>query len=89
MLTIGIIGLKEHSWKSINRTKGFYLKALTSKYNCIPIESEEDIEKLPQLDALLHFSGNLGWILRKHPNVPLIFAIHGGAILNQHFLLQH
>lgn len=86
--TLAIFGMAPHAWKSVDRTRAFYQAALQERYDCVHVDTEQQLRQL-QPHAVLNFTGNAGWTLQEHPSAPLIFAIHGGAILNQDFLRQH
>jgi glycosyltransferase involved in cell wall biosynthesis len=88
-MRIGLTGFSEHFWPSINRTRRFYWKALTSFFDVLPIEEADDLSVSPQLDAILNFTGSRCWMLDKHPAYPLLFGMHGGPILDYAFLRNH
>ncbi|HEY2030488.1 MAG TPA: glycosyltransferase family 4 protein [Myxococcales bacterium] len=80
---LGVTGFGTHPWPSVERTRRFYERALSARFELVPVRSAEDAERV---DALLSFSGNVAWELARHPPCPLIFAMHGGAIVDQPFL---
>lgn len=80
---LGVAGFGTHPWPSVERTRRFYERALSGHFQLVPVQSSEDAEGV---DALLSFSGNAAWNLVRHPPCPLIFAMHGGAIVDQPFL---
>lgn len=86
MLNLGLIGIGKHFWKSINRTRQFYLDTLTKYFHCTFFETLEEAIGAPSLDAVINFSGSFGWKLRDQFKCPFIYSIHGGAILDQDFL---
>jgi len=87
-MIIGIEGFKPHQWPSVERTRKFYERALGSQFELRQINDSTDLAE-PQCDALLGFVGNRMWRLPAHPDIPFLFAIHGGAIVGYEFLGQH
>ncbi|MBW8683146.1 glycosyltransferase family 4 protein [Chitinophaga rhizophila] len=88
-MKIGLLEFNESIWPSLERTKAFYLDALTKRFDtCMTsINSNGEVDNTP--NAIVNFMGNAGWELKTHPDCPLIFGIHGGTILNQNFLRAH
>jgi glycosyltransferase involved in cell wall biosynthesis len=89
MLRIGIAGIRKHPWQSVDRTRRFYLRTLSTDFRVINLDDESAYHSGISLDGALNFSGNKLWGVTPHPPYPLLFAIHGGAILNQEFLWNH
>ncbi|WP_420574470.1 glycosyltransferase family 4 protein [Kordia sp.] len=82
------IGLK--GWISLERTKQFYIDSLKETHEIILIHSEEEFfEKLDSFDVILNFFGNLVWEHKHNIKVPVIFCLHGGAVLNYKFLVNN
>jgi glycosyltransferase involved in cell wall biosynthesis len=87
-MIIGVEGFDKHPWPSVERTREFYLRALTSEFELRQFDAATDLTRAG-FDALLAFVGGRMWRLRPHPDVPLLFALHGGPILNHEFLGEH
>lgn len=91
MPRIGLAKFDEHFWQSIERTRQFYHRALSSRYELI--FSANSANKLCQFevqpDAILNFIRGDCWRLEAHPACPLIFGLHGGVVLNQAFLYKY
>lgn len=82
------VGLK--GWISLERTKQFYIDSLQETHEIILIHSEEEFfEKLDSFDVILNFFGNLVWEHKDKIKTPVIFCLHGGAILNYKFLVNN
>lgn len=84
---IGIIGGQSHPWISVDRTRRFYLEALQEDYDFIHIDSDIQNSKI-EIDLLINFYGVEGWI-NSSCQCPKLFCIHGGAILNEEFLIEN
>lgn len=78
-LRLGVAGAEEHFWPSVDRTRRFYLDALQRRFEVVPLEGDSGAPA--DLDALLNFAGPLAWHLPEHPPYPLLFGMHGGAVL--------
>ena len=76
---LGTHGLTTHGFASINRTIRFYEQALAAAFDLVPLGAEDKVENL---DGVLSFGGSRWWRERPRPDCPLIFAIHGGAVVN-------
>ncbi len=84
MIRLGLSGCEPHPWPSVERTRRFYLQALGSELDL----AEGWLETLP--DAVLNFTGPEGWErLASHPPCPLLFALHGGPVLDREHLRAH
>ncbi|MDJ0841146.1 MAG: glycosyltransferase [Acidobacteriota bacterium] len=88
-LRCGITGAGKHFWQSVNRTRRFYLNALEQRFTLVPERESEDGWFDPLPDAVLNFSGNRCWQRSQHPDCPMLFGMHGGAVLDQPFLHRH
>ncbi|WP_257448148.1 glycosyltransferase family 4 protein [Archangium lipolyticum] len=86
-MRLALFGFGKHSWPSVERTRLFYERALSTRFTLLPIEGEAPLP--PDVDAVLSFSSKRCWELRPHPPVPLLFAMHGGPILDQESLASH
>lgn len=81
---LGIAGAEEHFWPSVDRTRRFYLDVLRRRFDVTFLQ--EGAEAPGTLDALLNFAGPLAWHLPEHPPYPLLFGMHGGAVLEPEHL---
>lgn len=82
-------GFGTHKWPSVERTRQFYQRALSLDFNLQQLDGlpAEDLASAPA--AILSFYGRRYWEMRKHPECPLLFAMHGGPIIDHEFLAQH
>ena len=85
-LRLGLTGCGPHLWPSVERTRSFYLRALGEE---LALEHAEEtlggwFDPLP--DAVLNFAESRCWDLAPHPPCPLLFAMHGGPVLDREFL---
>lgn len=87
-MLIGVEGFNRHPWPSVERTRKFYQRALTSEFDLRDITAATDLTQAG-FDAMLAFVGNRLWKLAPHPDAPLLFAMHGGPILNHEFLGEY
>jgi len=76
---VGTQGLTVHGFPSINRTRRFYQEALGEEFELVPLSPQDSTD---ELDAILSFGGSRWWEQRPRPSCPILFAIHGGAIIN-------
>jgi glycosyltransferase involved in cell wall biosynthesis len=85
VIRLGLSGCEPHPWPSVERTRDFYLRALGELALEQPGEACGWFDPLP--DAVLNFSASGGWErLSPHPPCPLLFALHGGPVLDHEFL---
>jgi len=85
---IGVEGFGPHKWPSLERTRSFYHRALSSEFELQPIDSSSALLN-GAFDAVLAFVGTHCWNVDRHPDYPILFAMHGGAILDREFLNDH
>jgi glycosyltransferase involved in cell wall biosynthesis len=85
-LLLDVFGFEPHEWPSVERTRKFYAKALQSAFELRP---SHNLAAHPIPAAALNFSSDVGWRFAEHPPYPLVFAMHGGPVLDQLFLQQH
>jgi glycosyltransferase involved in cell wall biosynthesis len=88
-ISVGVDGFTTHPWPSVERTRKFYERALSSEFDLRQLDHLGDEDFASHTDAVLSFHSLRCWQLPKHPEAPLIFALHGGAILHQEFLRAH
>ena len=82
------VGLK--GWISLDRTKEFYLKSLKKSYEIILIHTKKDFfQELHHFDLIINFFGNLAWEYKHEIKIPVIFCLHGGAVLDYSFLIKN
>ncbi|WP_430409964.1 glycosyltransferase family 4 protein [Kordia sp.] len=82
------IGLK--GWLSLERTKTFYVESLQKTHDVILIHSEQEFfDTLQHFDVIINFFGNLVWEHKHNIKVPVVFCLHGGAVLNYEFLINN
>lgn len=88
-MNIALEGFGQHKWLSVERARQFYRRALSSEFDLRHIDASFDWFADTETDAVLAFVGNRSWRLEKHPEYPLLFTMHGGAILDHEFLAAH
>lgn len=87
-MILGVEGFGTHKWVSVERARSFYSRALSPEFEFRAINSATDVSN-PSLDAVLAFAGNHCWKVEPHPNHPILFPMHGGAILDREFFNAH
>jgi glycosyltransferase involved in cell wall biosynthesis len=85
---IGLLGFHPHPWKSVERTRLFYERALNLHFVTERIATTKQCYR-KDLDAVIVFSGMKGWGLHPHPSAIMAFVLHGGAVLNTSALRRH
>lgn len=88
-IKLGVDGFLEHPWPSVERTRRFYERALISEFDVEVLDAREGQDFYTGCDAILSFYSQRCWELQQHPPVPLLFALHGGAVLHQDFMRPH
>jgi glycosyltransferase involved in cell wall biosynthesis len=88
-MKIGLLEFNETTWPSVERTRAFYLHVLSTAFETVPVAPDPDGKIAEEMDAVVNFLGDEGWQLHTHPDCPLVFGMHGGAILNQDCLRRH
>jgi len=83
-LKVGLYGFEPHPFRSLNRTRRFYLEALGC-FELVPITGRE--AQLPPLDALISFWGEHFWQPMER-DFPVFTALHGGPVLGIEQLAQ-
>src|SRR5258708_5902041 len=82
-LSIGVFGASPHLWRSVERTRRFWLSTLRS----IGHVRHRAAEGEPGDSAVvINFSGPAGWKARRSSDAVFVFAMHGGVVLDQDFL---
>lgn len=85
---IGVEGFGPHKWPSLERTRAFYRRALSVEFELEPVDTAAGLQN-GAFDAVVAFVGTHSWNLDPHPDYPILFAMHGGAILDREFLNDH
>jgi glycosyltransferase involved in cell wall biosynthesis len=83
-MRVGVFGFGEHAWTSVERTRRFYLRALGDVFELCFSEPGGGFVTLPEV--ILNFSGRTCWEISPRPDCPLVFALHGGPVLDHAFL---
>jgi glycosyltransferase involved in cell wall biosynthesis len=86
-MRLGLYGFSPHRWPSVERTRQFYLRAFEG-WDLEFLGEDEDAWFQQQPDAILSFAGGRIWRRTPHPPCPLLFALHGGAVVD-HEPLRH
>ncbi|ASZ13768.1 glycosyltransferase family 4 protein [Chitinophaga pendula] len=89
MRDVGLLAFQESMWPSLERTRAFYQETIAARFQTRDLGDVQAGIKGPLPDAIVNFMGAAGWTLPELPGCPLIFGMHGGAILDQAFLRQH
>jgi glycosyltransferase involved in cell wall biosynthesis len=83
-----LTGFSSPSWQSLERTRHFYKRALAETFEVYE-QKIDDAWPYSKPDAIVSFFGSEAWMVKPHPDCPLVIALHGGATLNQEFLHQN
>ncbi len=86
-MLIGLLGFQQHRWQSVERTRRFYERTLAAEFDLRIADTNGQFSGL-KLDAIVNFSGHMGWELVPHPPCTLVFALHGGPVLDYRFLSE-
>src|SRR4051812_21338029 len=78
-LRLGLQGFGEHPWRSVDRTRLFYLEALDAEFELVFGEGRFETGTV---DAVLSFVGDAAWQQVSGATVPYLFSIHGGATID-------
>lgn len=78
-LRVATSGLVEHGFPSINRTRAFYHGVLEAAFDVVHLD---DTDEPDDVDAIVNFGGDRWWLRRPRPDAPLLFAMHGGPVLD-------
>lgn len=85
---LGLLGFQQHPWTSVERTRRFYTRALSEQFELHYFDQETSDSTLASCDAVLDFTGVRCWDLHERA-FPFLCALHGGPIINYHFIRQH
>ena len=85
--SIGLCGFGVQEWPSLNRTRRSYDRAISEHFRIIRGDKKgKKFWLRKDLSAVINFSGNGAWLDGNGAPFPRLFAMHGGAVLNQDFL---
>jgi glycosyltransferase involved in cell wall biosynthesis len=85
MSRVGILGGGEQAWPSLNKTYNAYLNALAERHSVTELGADDMIPA--DMELVINFSGDQGWkALGDARRPPIAFALHGGAVLDYHFI---
>lgn len=79
MTRIGIVGMRPHTFPSINRTAAFYRRALAGLGEVVVLGDDDPVV---DVDAVVSFDGRRFIDDGEHPDCPVLFAMHGSPVLN-------
>lgn len=82
-LRVGLAGFSEHPWRSVDKTRRFFLNAIEKKFEYEFVDSSDFSG-----DVLLNFSSSKWWQSREN-DFPVIHCIHGGATIDVEFLKKN
>lgn len=86
---VGLVGSPPPAWQSLQRTYRFFSRALESEFDVDYIMKPSGAWLAGGFDAVVSFSGPACWQFESHPDCPILFALHGGAVLNRDFLYSN
>ena len=91
MHRIGLAKFGKHFWQSLERTRQFYRQALMARYELLYADRSNGhpCRFTSQPDAILNYVRGSCLLLQKHPDCPLIVALHGGPVVSQAVLHKH
>lgn len=89
MREVGLLAFQESMWPSLERTRAFYREAIAARFRTRDLGEVHEGIGGTSPDAIVNFMGAAGWTMPQLPDCPMIFGMHGGAILDQAFLRQH
>jgi len=87
-MKIAVCGFAPHKWVSVERTRQFYERTLSKSFDWTSNLNWKSNFSNHNLDAIINFTGRIGWNLNPRPNCPLIFALHGGPVIDYSFLAE-
>lgn len=87
-MLIAMLGFEQHKWPSVERTRLFYQRALSGVFQVRVCADARDLNGGAPPDTVLNFAGRAGWELDPRPDCPLVFALHGGPVLDYEFLAR-
>lgn len=61
-MLIGLLGFQQHRWQSVERTRRFYERTLAAEFDLRIADTNGQFSGL-KLDAIVNFSGHMGWSL--------------------------
>jgi glycosyltransferase involved in cell wall biosynthesis len=86
---VALVGGPHPGWQSLERTYRFYRNALEAEFDIEVVAHVSGSWRANGFDAVVSFSGAGCWELDSHPDCPLLFALHGGAVVSRDFLRHH
>lgn len=91
MHRIGLAKFQKHFWQSLERTRQFYHRALSDRYELLYADNPADYpcRFAGRPDAILSYVRASCLRLKRHPACPLIVPLHGGVVVSQAPLHKH
>ncbi len=86
---VGLNGFGSRSLKSVETMRQNYLRAVSEAFETRFLNTASDIAGSSCFDTIVTYYDPAFWKQPVHPDIPLIFAIHGDAVSRQEFLYQH
>jgi glycosyltransferase involved in cell wall biosynthesis len=84
---LGTWGFGPHAWVSVERTRGFYAKALAQRFELVDLD-EDGASTSGPVDAILSFHSSR-WTREPHAKAtPIVLVMHGGPVVDHHDLRQ-
>ncbi|MGC4035698.1 MAG: glycosyltransferase family 4 protein [Chitinophagaceae bacterium] len=87
--TLALNGFDRRNLISVESMRQNYERALNDTFQTLYSKTFKNFEQKNLFDAVLTYYDPLFWKQTIHPNIPLIFPIHGDAISRQEFLYKH
>ncbi len=82
MQRIGTWGFGPHSWVSVERTRGFYARALQAEFELVDLDAVPEGEPAPEVAAILSFHSGRWRARPPHDDTPIVLAMHGGPVVD-------
>jgi glycosyltransferase involved in cell wall biosynthesis len=82
---LGTWGFGAHAWVSVERTRGFYAKALAQQFALVDLD-EDGANTGGPVNAILSFHSSR-WHLEAHAaDTPIVLVMHGGPVVDHYKL---
>ncbi len=88
-MKVGLTAFADDRWPSVSRTYDFYRRTLASAFDLVDIAPSDLVEASARVDALVNFKGSRAWLGRSRINCPVLYAMHGGLVVDHAFVQEH
>ncbi len=89
ILKVGLTAFTDERWPSVSRTYRFYERSLQKACDTVTVVPNEISKKSKELNVLVNFRGSSAWSSRAEIDCAVVFAMHGGLIVDRVFLEAH